>query len=101
VYPLMARAGASVLADIGEQRLNARLGITAVLHTWASNLTLHPHWHMLVTAGGLSLDGQCVSAHANPPTASHAKPPVVTVGSALGRFPTAGRIRSDRADGRG
>jgi hypothetical protein len=58
VYPLMARAGASVLADLGEQRLNARLGITAVLHTWASNLTLHPHWHMLVTAGGLSLDRQ-------------------------------------------
>lgn len=57
VYPLMARAGASVLADLAEQRLGARLGITAVLHTWASNLTLHPHWHMLVTAGGLSLDG--------------------------------------------
>jgi hypothetical protein len=58
VYPMMARAGASVLADLAEQRLDARLGITAVLHTWASNLSLHPHWHMLVTAGGLSLDGQ-------------------------------------------
>lgn len=58
VYPLMARTGASVLADLAEQRLGARLGITAVLHTWASNLTLHPHWHLLVTAGGLSLDGQ-------------------------------------------
>lgn len=58
VYPLMARTGASVLADLAEQRLGARLGIIAVLHTWASNLTLHPHWHMLVTAGGLSLDGQ-------------------------------------------
>jgi predicted RNA-binding Zn-ribbon protein involved in translation (DUF1610 family) len=58
VYPMMARAGAGVLADLAEQRLNARLGITTVLHTWASNLTLHPHWHCLVTAGGLSLDGQ-------------------------------------------
>ena len=58
VYPLMARAGASVLAGLAEQRFGARLGITMVLHTWASNLTLHPHWHALVTAGGLSLDGQ-------------------------------------------
>lgn len=58
VYPLMARVGASVLADLAQQRLDARLGITAVLHTWATNLTLHPHWHMLVTAGGLSMDGQ-------------------------------------------
>lgn len=58
VYPLMARAGASVLADLGQQRLEARLGVTSVLHTWASNLTFHPHWHLLVTAGGLSLDGE-------------------------------------------
>jgi predicted RNA-binding Zn-ribbon protein involved in translation (DUF1610 family) len=57
VYPMMVRAGASVLADLAEQRLGAQLGITGVLHTWASNLTLHPHWHCLVTAGGLSLDG--------------------------------------------
>ncbi len=29
-----------------------------VLHTWSSDLGLHPHWHALVTAGGLSLDGE-------------------------------------------
>jgi predicted RNA-binding Zn-ribbon protein involved in translation (DUF1610 family) len=58
VYALMARAGASVLEDLAEQKLGARLGITAVLHTWDRTLSLHPHWHVLVTAGGLSLDGQ-------------------------------------------
>ncbi len=58
VYPLMFRVGASVLADLAAQKLGARLGITSVLHTWASNMTLHPHIHCLVTAGGLSLDGQ-------------------------------------------
>lgn len=58
LYPLMSRAGASVLNDLAAQRLDARLGITTVLHTWASNLSLHPHWHALVTAGGLSLDGE-------------------------------------------
>jgi len=57
VYPLLARTGASVLADLAAQRLDAQLGITMVLHTWASNLTLHPHWHALVTAGGLAMDG--------------------------------------------
>jgi hypothetical protein len=29
----------------------------AVLHTWGSNLTYHPHVHCLVTGGGLSSDG--------------------------------------------
>ncbi len=58
VYALMFRVGASVLADLAAQRLGARLGITSVLHTWASNLSLHPHVHCLVTAGGLRLDGE-------------------------------------------
>jgi hypothetical protein len=29
-----------------------------VLHTWGSALTHHPHIHMIVPGGGLSLDGQ-------------------------------------------
>jgi len=40
------------------KRLGARLGITAVLHTWGSALTHHPHLHCIVPGGGLSLDGQ-------------------------------------------
>ena len=38
------------------KRLGARIGITAVLHTWGSALTHHPHVHMIVPGGGLSLD---------------------------------------------
>ena len=34
-----------------------RIGITAVLHTWGSALTHHPHVHMIVPGGGLSPDG--------------------------------------------
>jgi len=56
LYPMMFRVGASVLQDLAKQRMAARLGMTEVLHTWASNLTHHPHVHCLVTAGGLSLD---------------------------------------------
>ena len=58
VYDLMCRCAASVLQDLAAQRLRARLGITAVLHTWTSELAYHPHVHFLVTAGGLSLDDE-------------------------------------------
>ncbi|MFT6145969.1 MAG: hypothetical protein ACJAZO_000971 [Myxococcota bacterium] len=46
-----------MLADLADPRLDAQMGITLVLHTWASNLSLHPHVHCLVIAGGLGLDG--------------------------------------------
>ena len=39
------------------RHLGARIGITAVLHTWGSALTHHPHVHMIVPGGGISLDG--------------------------------------------
>lgn len=56
VYGLLFTVGASVLQDLGEQRMQARLGVTGVLHTWTSELTYHPHVHFLVTAGGLAMD---------------------------------------------
>src|SRR6266404_8781427 len=38
----------------------------AVLHTWGSALTHHPHVHMIVPGGGLSLDGaRWVAARSN------------------------------------
>ena len=39
------------------RHLGARIGITAVLHSWGSALTHHPHIHMIVPSG-ISLDGQ-------------------------------------------
>jgi hypothetical protein len=36
---------------------SARIGATAVLHTWGSALTHHPHVHIIVPGGGISLDG--------------------------------------------
>jgi len=38
-------------------RLRARIGITAVLHSWGSAMTHHPHVHMIVPGGGLAMDG--------------------------------------------
>ena len=36
------------------KRLGAKIGITSVLHTWASAMTHHPHVHMIVPGGGIS-----------------------------------------------
>ena len=38
--------------------VGAQVGVMAVLHTWGSNLSYHPHVHCLVTGGGLAPDGQ-------------------------------------------
>ncbi len=46
----------TIAAD--HRHLGARIGITAVLHTWGSALTHHPHVHMIVPGGGIALDGQ-------------------------------------------
>jgi hypothetical protein len=39
------------------KHLGARIGLTAVLHTWGSALTHHPHVHVVVPGGGLAPDG--------------------------------------------
>jgi Putative transposase/Transposase zinc-binding domain len=60
IYNLLFQAAAETLLTIAAdpKRLGVRLGITAVLHTWGSALTHHPHIHCIVPGGGLSLDGR-------------------------------------------
>lgn len=36
--------------------------MTAVLHTWGSNLSYHPHLHCIVPAGGIGQDGKWMHA---------------------------------------
>jgi hypothetical protein len=59
VYDLLFRAAADTMLTIAAdpKHLGARIGITAVLHTWGSALTHHPHVHMIVPGGGITLDG--------------------------------------------
>ncbi|PJI87980.1 IS91 family transposase [Sphingomonas koreensis] len=59
VYDLLFRTAAETMQIIAAdpRHLGARIGITAVLHTWGSALTHHPHIHMIVPGGGISLDG--------------------------------------------
>jgi hypothetical protein len=58
VYDLLMKAAAETTLAIAAdpKRLGARIGVTAVLHSWGSALTHHPHVHMIVPGGGLSLD---------------------------------------------
>ncbi len=58
VYDLLFEAASATLLELAATRLKARLGVTAVLHTWTRELGLHPHLHCVVTGGGLSLDDQ-------------------------------------------
>ena len=59
VYDLLFRAAAETLSTIAAdpRHLGARIGATAVLHTWGSALTHHPYAHVIVPGGGVSLDG--------------------------------------------
>lgn len=57
IYDLLFSAAHDTLKDMATRRLDAQLGITAVLHTWTREMQLHPHLHCIVTGGGLSPDG--------------------------------------------
>jgi hypothetical protein len=60
VYDLLFRAASETTITIAAdpKHLGARIGITAVLHTWGSAMTHHPHLHMIVPGGGISLDDE-------------------------------------------
>jgi len=60
VYGLLFKAASETMLTIAAdpKHLGARIGVTAVLHSWGSALTHHPHIHMIVPGGGLSLDGE-------------------------------------------
>jgi len=59
VYGLLFKAAAETLITIAAdpKHLGARIGLTAVLHTWGSAMTHHPHVHCIVPGGGLSPAG--------------------------------------------
>jgi hypothetical protein len=60
IYGILFKAAAETLITIAAdpKQLGARIGLTAVLHSWGSALTHHPHVHIIVPGGGISLDGE-------------------------------------------
>ena len=61
LYGLLFRAAAETLSTIARdpKHLGAKIGFTAVLHTWGQRLLHHPHLHCVVPGGGLSADERC------------------------------------------
>lgn len=59
VYDLLFKVTAETLRTIARdpKHLGADIGLTAVLHTWGSAMTHHPHLHCIVPGGGLSPQG--------------------------------------------
>ena len=59
IYDLLFKAASETMLTIAAdpKHLGARIGITAVLHTWGSAMTHHPHVHMIVPGGGIAPDG--------------------------------------------
>jgi hypothetical protein len=60
LYGLLFRCASGALLTVAANpaHLGARVGFTAILHTWGQTLMHHPHLHCLVPGGGLSPDGQ-------------------------------------------
>lgn len=59
IYDLLFKAASDTMMVIARdpKHLGARIGITAVLHTWGSAMTHHPHVHMIVPGGGIAPSG--------------------------------------------
>ena len=60
VYDLLFKVTAQTLRTIARdpKHLGADIGFTAVLHTWGSAMTHHPHLHCIVPGGGVNPQGQ-------------------------------------------
>ena len=58
LFTLLFCAASQTLLEFGKGRLQAQIGVTAVLHTWSQTLLDHYHLHGIVTGGGVALDGK-------------------------------------------
>jgi Putative transposase/Transposase zinc-binding domain len=68
LYGLLLKCAAASLQKLAwdPNYVGGQLAMLAVLHTWTRELRDHPHVHLLVSAGGLSRDGQSWVPAKNP-----------------------------------
>ncbi|MBM3749083.1 MAG: IS91 family transposase [Acidobacteria bacterium] len=55
---ILVRAATACFNQWAREQHGMRMGMVSVIHTFGSDLRWHPHLHLLVTEGGLSLDGE-------------------------------------------
>jgi len=67
IYALLFRVSWQTLNEFGwnHKYLGAQIGASMVLHTWGSNLSLHPHVHCIVPGGGIDLRNKWRNAKGN------------------------------------
>lgn len=58
LYGVLFRSVSQTLSKTLERQLGFRPGMILTLHTWGQQLNSHVHVHVIITAGGLSLDGK-------------------------------------------
>ena len=60
LFGLLFSASAETLRKLAkdEKYIGAEIGFTSILHTWGSNLSFHPHVHIVIPGGGLTADGE-------------------------------------------
>lgn len=60
MYNLLFSCAWQVISGFGANHkfLGAKPGMIAILHTWGSNMSLHPHLHCIVPAGGVNESGK-------------------------------------------
>ena len=67
LYKILFDASSQTILQLGydHKHLGAQMGLISVLHTWGQNLSLHPHMHMIVPAGGIGEDGKWINLKGN------------------------------------
>jgi hypothetical protein len=55
---LLARAATACFTQWAAEQHGMRMGLVLVVHTFGADLKWHPHLHVLITEGGLSLEGE-------------------------------------------
>ena len=58
IFALLFQSSQLAVKKLMKTKYQANPGIISLLHTWGSNLSFHVHTHMLVTGGGIKLDGE-------------------------------------------
>jgi predicted Zn-ribbon and HTH transcriptional regulator len=60
LYGLLFTASAGTVKELtaDPKYLGASVGFMSILHSWGSNMSFHPHIHMVATAGGIAPDGR-------------------------------------------
>jgi hypothetical protein len=64
VYAILFKSVSETLSELAanEKYLGAKLRVTSILHTWGSNLALHPHIHCVIPGGGLNSINQWIDS---------------------------------------